>query len=286
MNKTQIIKSLTTGALLSYKRYNTLPSVTIAQSILETGWLKYVKGNNIFGIKWTNGCGYESQDFTTHEYIKGVKTFMVCKFRKYDSITDSLLDHGELLSIGRYRVVIASKDYKEASHNLYRCGYCSDSQYPQKLISIIEQNKLYLYDPVLRGKTPNNTLENIKYLQSALNKMKIKDINNTALVVDGANGNLTTGAVKKFQEIVGIVADGLYGPATLSAIEIIMKKPTTSINGSSNKIVTRYLQYRVKSSIDGIYGPATERCIREYQKNNKLVADGIIGKNTWQSLLS
>ena len=50
MNKTRIIKTLTTGALLSYKKYNTLPSVTIAQAILETGWLKYVKGNNIFGI--------------------------------------------------------------------------------------------------------------------------------------------------------------------------------------------------------------------------------------------
>ncbi|GCD12375.1 glucosaminidase domain-containing protein [Clostridium tagluense] len=42
MNKNQIIKALTTGALLSYKRYNTLPSVTIAQDILETGWLQHV----------------------------------------------------------------------------------------------------------------------------------------------------------------------------------------------------------------------------------------------------
>jgi hypothetical protein len=111
MNKTQIIKSLTTGALLSYKKYNTLPSVAIAQAILETGWLKYVKGNNIFGIKWTNGCRYESQDFTTHEYIKGVKTFMVCKFRKYDSIADSLLDHGKLLSNSRYCAVPLFVDF-------------------------------------------------------------------------------------------------------------------------------------------------------------------------------
>jgi flagellum-specific peptidoglycan hydrolase FlgJ len=121
---------------MSYKKYNTLPSVTIAQAILDTGWLKYVKGNNIFGIKWTNGCGYESQDFTTHEYIKGVKTFIVCKFRKYNSIADSLLDHGKLLSFNRYRAVIESKNYKEASHNLYKCGYCTDAEYPQKLISI------------------------------------------------------------------------------------------------------------------------------------------------------
>ncbi|MBK5243223.1 MAG: peptidoglycan-binding protein [Clostridium sp.] len=54
--------------------------------------------------------------------------------------------------------------------------------------------------------------------------MKIKDINNNVLVVDGANGNLTAGAVKKFQEIVGIAADGVYGPVSLSAIEIISNK--------------------------------------------------------------
>ncbi|MBW9153498.1 glucosaminidase domain-containing protein [Clostridium estertheticum] len=51
MDKTQTIEGLIPGALLSYKKYNILPSLTIAQAILETGWLQYVKGNNIFGIK-------------------------------------------------------------------------------------------------------------------------------------------------------------------------------------------------------------------------------------------
>ena len=98
MNKTQIIKSLVPGALLSYEKYNILPSLTIAQAILETGWLQYVKGNNIFDIKWTSGCGYEVQEFNTHEFINGVNTAMRCKFRKYDTLESSLLDHGKLLS--------------------------------------------------------------------------------------------------------------------------------------------------------------------------------------------
>ncbi|NNU78484.1 glucosaminidase domain-containing protein [Clostridium estertheticum] len=59
MDKTQIIESLIPGALLSYEKYKILPSLTIAQAILETGRLQYVKGNNIFGIKWTEGSGYE-----------------------------------------------------------------------------------------------------------------------------------------------------------------------------------------------------------------------------------
>jgi len=41
MDKTQIIKSLIPGALLPYEKYNILPSLTIAQAILETGWLQH-----------------------------------------------------------------------------------------------------------------------------------------------------------------------------------------------------------------------------------------------------
>ncbi|MBW9159479.1 glucosaminidase domain-containing protein [Clostridium tagluense] len=103
MNKTQIIKSLIPRALLSYEKYNILPSLTIAQAILETGWLQYVKGN-------------------------------------------SILDHGKLLSFTRYKSVITSKDYKDACQNVYNSGYCSDSEYPKKLMAIIEENKLYIYD--------------------------------------------------------------------------------------------------------------------------------------------
>ncbi|WLC86587.1 hypothetical protein KTC97_21110 (plasmid) [Clostridium estertheticum] len=33
----------------------------MAQAILETGWLQYVKGNNTSGIKWSEGSGYEVQ---------------------------------------------------------------------------------------------------------------------------------------------------------------------------------------------------------------------------------
>jgi hypothetical protein len=287
MNKNQIIQTLITGALLSYKKYNTLPSVTIAQAILETGWLQQVKGNNLFGIKWTKDCGYEAQEFNTHEWINGVKTPLVCKFRKYDSYDESLLDHGKLLSFGRYKLVISANDYKQVCQNLYKCGYCTDYEYAQKLIAIIEENKLYIYDPVPPCKPPISTsLESIKYLQDSLNKMNIKDINNNILRLDGVSGPLTISAVKKFQDIVGITADGLCGQEVLTTIKSIMKKPVCSINSSESKIIIRYLQYRVKASIDGIYGNAAKTCVKEYQRNNNLVADGIVGENTWNKLLS
>ncbi|MGH4124818.1 MAG: glycoside hydrolase family 73 protein [Clostridium sp.] len=185
MNKTQIIKDLIPGALQSYNKYNILPSLTIAHAILETGWMQHVKGNNIFGIKWTKDCGYEVQELNTLEFINGVKTPMVCKFRKYVSLEDSLLDHGKLLSLSRYKSVMTSKNYKQACLNIYKSGYCTDHEYPEKLISIIEENKLYVYDAAPRSEISKNiSVEDIKYVQKCLNPMKIRDVNNNALIID------------------------------------------------------------------------------------------------------
>lgn len=287
MNKPQIIKSLIPGALLSYEKYNILPSLTLAQAILETGWLQHVKGNNIFGIKWTKGCGYEVQELYTHEFINGVKTPMVCKFRKYNSLEDSLLDHGKLLSFSRYKSVITSKDYKEACQNVYTSGYCTDHEYPKKLIAIIEENKLYIYDAAPRPEISKNTsAEDIKYLQKSLNLMKIRDVNNTALAIDGVSGPLTISAIKKLQEILNLSMYGICGPEILSEVKRIMEKPLCSLNSNLYKTAIRYIQWRTGSCIDGIYGNETAQFVMAYQKNNKLVADGIAGKDTWNRLLS
>ncbi len=287
MNKTQIIKSLIPGSLLSYEKYNILPSLTIAQAILETGWLQHVKGNNIFGIKWTNGCGYEVQELNTHEFINGVKTPMVCKFRKYDSLDDSLVDHGKLLSFSRYKSVITSKDYKEACQNVYNSGYCTDSEYPEKLMAIIEENKLYIYDTAPRSEiSKNTTAEDIKYLQQCLNLMKIRDTNNNTLAIDGASGPLTISAIKKLQAILSLSMYGICGPEILSEVKSIMERPLCSLRSTGYKTAIRYIQWRTGSAIDGIYGNETARLVTAYQQNNKLVADGIVGKGTWQSLLS
>ncbi len=48
-------------------------------------------------------------------------------------------------------------------------------------------------------------------------------------MVDGASGSLTITAIKKLQNIVGIIADGLC-----NALEIIMKKPVCSITGTAD----------------------------------------------------
>jgi peptidoglycan hydrolase-like protein with peptidoglycan-binding domain len=37
---------------------------------------------------------------------------------------------------------------------------------------------------------------------------------------------------------------------------------------------------------DGAFGPATEASVNHYQQNENLSVDGVVGKQTWTSLLS
>jgi peptidoglycan hydrolase-like protein with peptidoglycan-binding domain len=37
---------------------------------------------------------------------------------------------------------------------------------------------------------------------------------------------------------------------------------------------------------DGAFGPATETSVKHYQQNENLTVDGVVGKQTWTSLLS
>ena len=56
--------------------------------------------------------------------------------------------------------------------------------------------------------------------------------------------------------------------------------------------ITKLLQEKLVSlgyntnGIDGIFGFGTEKAVISFQKNNGLVADGIVGKNTWGKIIN
>ena len=119
-------------------------SITLAQGLLESGYGRSelaLKSNNHFGIKchngWQGGRVYHDDD------AKGE-----C-FRKYDHPEESYRDHSDFLRYrDRYKFLFDYKitDYKSWAYGLKKAGYATDPAYPDKLIRLIEEYRLYLYD--------------------------------------------------------------------------------------------------------------------------------------------
>ncbi|MGL4874934.1 MAG: GH25 family lysozyme [Clostridium sp.] len=80
--------------------------------------------------------------------------------------------------------------------------------------------------------------------------------------------------------------DGLFGESTLKACKFIKKGD----NGALVKLIQIRLSKKGFSlspyNADGAFGDLTEQRIKDFQKQNKLVADGLIGENTMKKLYS
>ena len=124
-------------AVEDMKKTGVLASLTIAQAILESGWGQSTlakQHNNLFGIKANSTWNGESVS------LRG------SNWRAYGSWDESILDHSKLLQGTRYTKVLKAKDYKEACEEVRLAGYCTEGDYSQKLIKLIEQYDLAKYD--------------------------------------------------------------------------------------------------------------------------------------------
>lgn len=142
------INEIKDGAIETYNKYGVLPSLTLAQAILETGWGRSRIGNNIFGIKagssWT---GKTINCSTGEQNADGSRYQTRADFRDYDSVNDSIIDHAELLTTDRYKAVIEASNYKDACIAVRECGYATSLSYSDNLISLVEQYGLDQWDP-------------------------------------------------------------------------------------------------------------------------------------------
>lgn len=148
------IEAMAPVAQESYKEHGVLPSITLAQGIIESAWGKSgltVQGNNLFGIKadisWTGPV----IEMNTQEFVNGQYITVVARWRVYDRWEDSILDHGKFLKENiRYEQagVFNVKNYKEQAEALLRAGYATDPNYSNKLCSMIESYSLDQYDNV------------------------------------------------------------------------------------------------------------------------------------------
>ena len=144
----------------NYKSYGILPSITMAQAILESGWGESelaVEHNNIFGIKADSRWGGAVATMTTKENYDDV---IEANFRKYDSVLQSIEDHGEFLHENeRYRVngIFDGNEYKSQAQALENAGYSTaedengDKIYADKLINVIQKYNLMIFDSKVKG---------------------------------------------------------------------------------------------------------------------------------------
>jgi len=149
MDNQEFIKEILDGAIMSYKEFNVLPSLTLAQAILESDWGYSDIGNNLFGIKWTENCGFAKREVPTSEYINGKMIQVMAYFRIYKDRNESVIDHGNFLATNsRYQETLKSDTYITACRNIQKAGYATDPTYADKLIDIIERYNLNKWDGV------------------------------------------------------------------------------------------------------------------------------------------
>jgi flagellum-specific peptidoglycan hydrolase FlgJ len=157
-SKTVVTNDVINNYILQFKdiavgnmqKYGIPASIILAQGILESGAGRgdlALEANNHFGIK----C---HKDWLGESVRHDDDSEQEC-FRKYTEAAESYRDHS-LFLVGKNRYAslftYGKDDYKAWAKGLRACGYATDPNYPDKLISYIERYNLHQYDCQVTGK--------------------------------------------------------------------------------------------------------------------------------------
>lgn len=142
-----------------------LPSISLSQAILESGWGKSglaIKANNLFGIKADNSWSGDILEMLTQEEVNGGMITILAKWRVYKDWNESVIDHNNfLIKNSRYKEngVFDAKNYVEQAQALQKAGYATNSDYAEKLIQVINTYSLNLYDLNISEEDKNEVIE-------------------------------------------------------------------------------------------------------------------------------
>ncbi len=145
------IDNLGNAAQKNYSKYKILPSMTVAQAILESSWGKSTlskKYYNFFGMKAGSNYKGETVTLKTTEEINGKIVTVNGTFRVYHSFNQGIEGYYQFITgYSRYSNLIGETDYKAACRKIKEDGWATDSKYTTKLINLIETYGLTRFDP-------------------------------------------------------------------------------------------------------------------------------------------
>ena len=168
----EYITSYSNIAIAQMKKHKIPASITLAQGILESGsGNSYLarSSNNHFGIK----CGSQWKGKTSyHDDDKENECF-----RAYSRVKDSYLDHSIFLTSNqRYAFLFELKqnDYKAWARGLKKAGYATNPYYADRLIQLIEEERLYFFDRIDNiPETETRQTQQISREEFSINKSKV-----------------------------------------------------------------------------------------------------------------
>lgn len=100
--------------------------------------------------------------------------------------------------------------------------------------------------------------------------------------VDGAYGPLTEQAVRDFQTARGLTVTGVVDAATWPPLAVATRDGDSGSHVHATQVQLGRFGYQLTA--DGTFGPDTRTAATDFQLQNRLEADGIVGTATWRTL--
>ena len=134
------------------------PSTVLAMAALESGY--NLNAETLFGIKG------EGKELDTSEYIGNSWIDIKASFKMYPSITASVQGLYDLMQLDRYTPACNCTDWEEECRQIQKCGYATDPDYADKLIAIINTNKLTMFNSLdnINDETSTTSEESTTYI--------------------------------------------------------------------------------------------------------------------------
>ena len=225
-------------------------SIKLAQGLLESncGCSELAKkSNNHFGIKcggdWTGKSFHkEDDDYKDGELMKSC-------FREFKTPEESFIAHSDFLTdpkkSTRYGFLfqLKSTDYEAWARGLSKSGYATDPRYADKLIKLIEDNRLYDFDLNTDAVASNKP-------SASLGSTLIRSNNNTDYAVALEGDNITSIAQRYNVKLKQIAEFNDYAYA---ANDILPKGTKVYLENKQTKFHGKQKYYVIKTGEDLIY---------------------------------